>query len=158
MKKLNVKVNKKYLKVSVVLVAIILAGFGLKSLSSNNIATVDIKAVVIASPEVEQIRQANAEKLAELDKWLDQAKQDIQAEKKKAKQADLIKEYKEEAKKRELDIKYEYSSKIVQVEEKINALINKVAKAHSCNIVLDNKSVVQGGIDITKEVIEKLKK
>ena len=100
----------------------------------------------------------NDAQIKDLSKWLDGAKKEINSEKKKAKKEELTREYKEIAKKREDKIKKDYQEKIIELDKSINKIITKIAKSKGCRTVLNKNTVVQGGIDITEEVIKTVNK
>lgn len=126
--------------------------------SSYRFATVDVKRVVAENPAILALRRENNEKIEDLSRWLDTVQKELNAEKKKAKRMELAREYKEIALKRESEIKQNYQTKLKKIESELKELMQKVAKSKGCSAIFDSASVVQGGVNITKDVIEKLGK
>ncbi len=147
----------KYMLIMIGIMLVFMAGFYSKNiLNPSNIAVVNLKQVVGQSQKLMHIRKENNIKLTELSAWLDGVEKELGSEKDKNKRQTLAKEYKKLAKEKEKIIKQEYDKKIQEVDREITALITKTADNINCNVILDKNLVVKGGVDITKDVIQKL--
>lgn len=159
---MNIKYLKQikaqtYAKI-ICLVAIMACAWSLGShYTQPKIAVVNMTAVATQSAELNQLKRSNSERLNELSLWLDRAKQEINAEKKKAKRENLAREYKEIAQKRNAEIKADYDKGMSAIAQNINELIDKTAKKYGCRTVFNRSAVLSGGIDITQEVVSALK-
>lgn len=58
----------------------------------------------------------------------------------------------------QLELREAENKMITPIYSEINAIIAKVAKAKGVTVVLNNRFVLYGGIDITEDVIKELKK
>lgn len=156
LKKLN---SKHILTVSGLVLAFVI-GFSMHKncavSTPSNIAVVNVKQVVSQSQKLMLIRKENDKKLKELSKWLDSVEKDIGSEKDKKKREKLAGQYKKLAKEKEDLIKQDYNKKIQEIDVEITSLINEVAAKAKCEIILDKNLVVNGGKDITAEVIQQL--
>ncbi len=154
------KINSKHLLTVSGLVLAFVIGFSVhKNCTVSapfNIAVVNVKQVVSQSQKLMLIRKENDKKLKELSKWLDGVEKDIGSEKDKKKREKLASQYKKLAKEKEDLIKQDYNKKIQEIDVEITSLINEVATEAQCEVILDKNLVVNGGKDITADVIKKL--
>ena len=75
----------------------------------------------------------------------------------KTKKEQLIDQYQDIARQKEDIIKQNYNAKLQEINNEIAEKIKHVAKKNKCNIILLNSAVMQGGFDITHEVISELR-
>lgn len=137
---------------------VFLLGFAIRGMFAPNVAYVNLQQIVAASTETVRFQQEYAQKRKEFDGWLKQAKKDIAAETRKAKRDEIAREYQEIAKKRETALVQDYNEQLSKLENKINRIMRRTARAHGCKVILNKSSVVLGGTDITAEVVKKIKK
>lgn len=154
------KLNKKLILGGMIAVLAIIAVVGASccKCGGNKIAVVNLTQVVKADPAAVTLRVEQAKAIDELSKWLDKAGAEVKAEKKKVKQAEMAQEYREMAIKKEAAIKQAYQAKLKEIDNRLSGIMNDIAKEKGCSVILDSKSVVQGGINITDDVIKAVTK
>lgn len=120
-------------------------------------AVVDLQRVVLSSKEIAALSNARQDQIQELKKMADEAN-------------NKIKDIKDENKKREMSQKFlaeinakretfdrVHASGLQAADQTLNEVINNVASDKGLGIVLNKTSVVNGGTDITEDVIEIVK-
>lgn len=128
----------------------------IKIFSVPQIAVVNISKIIEKSEKIKEIRADNNKKLDELEAFIEESRKKIQQEKNKEKKEQLINQYQDIARQKEDIIKQNYNAKIKEADNEISEIVQKIAKSHKINAVLLQSSVLQGGIDITDEVLKKL--
>lgn len=126
-----------------------------KDLSKANIAVVDVQKVLESSPEINALNVDRKNKVNELVSFVEKAKADLAKETNATKKKTLEENYTKELNLKKEAIDKEYIKKISDVDKDITVLIN--SKASSYDLVLKKSSVIEGGTDITSEIIKGLK-
>lgn len=126
-----------------------------KDLSKTNIAVVDVQKVLESSPEINALKVDRKNKVDELVSFVEKARADVAKEPNATKKKTLEDGYNKELNLRKETLDKEYIKKISDVDKNIMTLIN--AKSSSYDLVLTKTSVLDGGIDITSEIIKELK-
>lgn len=121
------------------------------------IAVVDVNKVVASSSQVKALKQQQDAKKAELQKWLDTVKADIQKQSSKENKEKLVKKYDAEFGKKAAANKAEYTKQLQNIDKNISSKIKSVAEIKGYSIVLSKSSVLYGGEDITSEIIKTVK-
>lgn len=153
-------IDKKTLvcSVSAAVVVALLASFACKfTCCKNNIGVIDLQRVVAVSKDVANLRASRSTQIAELQKMADEANakiEKIQDEKeKKAATEQYLAAI--QAKKAEFDSAYNAS--LQASDNKIQGVIDTIAKKQDLNVILNKTSVVSGGTDITEAVVDLVK-
>ncbi|MBR1756870.1 MAG: hypothetical protein IJ738_04835, partial [Alphaproteobacteria bacterium] len=68
----------------------------------------------------------------------------------------LIDQYQDIARQRENIIKHNYEAKLQEINDEISATIKKTAKNNECNVIILNSVIMEGGLNITDEVLKNL--
>ena len=131
-----------------------------KGFSNNqcfNVAVVDIQRVVASSPQINALKTDRTNKLNDLAKFIENARQEVAKEKDDAKKKALEDKYNKELNLRKDTIDKEYTKKLSEIDKDITAVIKTEAKKSGYDLVLTKTSVLDGGCDITDEIIKRLK-
>ena len=126
---------KKYLKISgiaagvIVLAALVYAAFR----PCCKVAMVNVEQVVANSPAIAELRAERQNEIAEMQK------------------------YGEELAARQQQMQEKYAEQLKQVDDQMTALISDVAAENGFKLVFSKTMVVVGGVDITDQVLQKLK-
>ena len=135
---------------SFVLTALIL-GTG-AAMAEQNIAVVDVQAVVAKSAQVQTLKKEQQTKIQDLEKWLKTAQADVEKQKTQEGKDKLLKKYNAEFAKKKEAIAKDYQARIQAVDKSITETISATAKAKGYNMVISKGVVVFGGDDITADV------
>jgi len=126
-----------------------------KDLAKANIAIVDVQKVLESSPEINALNVDRKNKVNELVSFVEKARADVAKETNATKKKELEDNYTKELNQRKETLDKEYIKKISDVDKDITALIN--SKTSNYDLVLKKSSVIEGGTDITSEIIKGLK-
>ena len=135
---------------SFVLTALIL-GTGV-AMAEQNIAVVDVQAVVSKSAQVQALKKEQQTKIQDLEKWLKTAQADVEKQKTQEGKDKLLKKYNAEFAKKKEAIAKDYQARLQAVDKSITETISTTAKAKGYNMVISKGVVVFGGDDITADV------
>ena len=139
---------KKVLSLS--LMALILSS-GI-AMAEQNIAVVDVSAVVAKSAQVQALKKEQQTKMQDLEKWLKTAQADVQKQQSKEGKEKLLKKYNADFAKKKETIAKDYAAKLKAVDKSITETISTTARAKGYNMVISKGVVVFGGDDITADV------
>ena len=136
-----------------VLLTLILTGLSVSSsVTAQNIAVVDVQAVVSKSAQVQLLKQEQKARIQELENWVKTCRADIDNQKTQEGKDKLAKKYDAElAKKQELIAK-NYREKLQAIDKSITATIESQARAKGYDMVISKGVVIFGGDDITADV------
>ena len=124
---------------------------------AERIAVVDVPAVVAQSQQVKVLKEEQAKKVKELEKWLKTVNEDVAKQKTEEGKQKLTTKYNAEfAKKREAIAK-DYQAKLQVIEKSISETIAEQAKAKGYDIILPRGMVLYGGDDITADINKVIK-
>ena len=141
--------------------AAFLVGFGINSIAMSDIkqkiAVVDVTAVVNKSAQVASLKKEQQTKLQELDKWLKNARADVEKQKTQDGKEKLLKKYNTDFAKKKEEIAKNYKTKLNAIDKSIGETIASQAKANGYDIVLTKSVVLYGGDDITAMVSKAVK-
>lgn len=143
-------------------VAMFAVGFGLNSVAMSNVTTgkiavVDVNQVVLKSSQVQALKKEQANKTAELQKWLKTVRADIEKQGTLQDKEKMAKKYDEEFAKKKEAIAKNYKTKLQAIDKNITGAIQNTAKAQGYDIVLSKSSVLYGGDDITAAISKAVK-
>lgn len=121
------------------------------------IAVVDVNQVVTNSSQVKDLKKQQEAKKAELVKWLNTVKADINKQTTEENKIKLAKKYDEQLAKKQEANRNEYTKKLTEIDKNISQVIGQTAKAQGYNIVFAKSAVLYGGDDITGAVSKAVK-
>ena len=150
--------KKKNLFLFTVLMALSISFCGVtKADEIKNVAVVDVNAVVAKSSQVNALKEEQAQKIKELQDWLNVVKQDVAKQSTEEGKQKLIKKYDAEFIKKQEAIKKTYAQKLMAIDKSISAVIAKEAKSNGYDLVLSKNMVLYGGTDITNSIMNLVK-
>ncbi len=125
--------------------------------ATQNIAVVDIPAVIAKSGQVQALKKEQKAKMQDLEKWLKTAQADVEKQQTKEGKEKLLKKYNAEFAKKKEAIAKDYAARLQAVDKSITETISTTAKAKGYNMVISKGVVVFGGDDITADVQKSVK-
>lgn len=126
-----------------------------KGSAGFSVAVVDIQKVVANSPQVSALKTEQKNKLNDLVAFVEKAKADVNNEKDAVKKKALEESYNKELNVKKAAIDKETAKKLSDIDKSIKEIIK--AKSVNYDLVLPQSGVLEGGIDITNEIIKGLK-
>lgn len=153
------KVNSKILAVSCLALGIVIGtnNFAKSDIATYKIAVVDVPTIVAKSSQVKVLKEEQAKKAQELQKWLETVNNDVKAQSTEANKQKLLKKYSDELeKKKEVNAK-EYTQKLSAIDKSLSDTIAAQAKEKGYSIVLAKSTVLYGGDDITAQIAKIVK-
>lgn len=145
-----------------ILSTLLFAGISLSMCSAafaeNQVAVVDLQALVNKSAQVQALKKENEAKAAELQKWLQNAQAAIAKQQTQEGKETLAKKYDAELKKKQEANRKIYAEKLQAIDKSITATIVNEAKAKGYDLVLSKQgAVLYGGLDITDSLMKTVK-
>jgi outer membrane protein len=128
-----------------------------KDSANFSVAVVDIAKIVESSPEINALKVDRKNKIDDLQKFIENARADVTKETNATKKAALEDSYNKELNVRKDAIDKDFSKKMVDIDKNITALIKSKAQKAGYDLTLTKSSVLDGGTDITAEIIKGLK-
>ncbi len=125
--------------------------------SGLKIAVVDVNKVVTNSAQVKALKSQQDAKKAELKKWLETVKADINKQSTQENKAKLAKKYDADFVKKQEANRKDYQAKLETIDKNISSVIASAAQAKGYDIILSKSAVLYGGNDITNEIIKVVK-
>ena len=125
---------------------------GISMAAVQNIAVVDVNAVVAKSAQVQSLKKEQQTKMADLEKWLKKAQADVNKQQTKEGKEKLLKQYNSEFAKKKEAIAKDYKTKLSAVDKSITETITTKARALGYDMVISKSMVIMGGDDITAEI------
>lgn len=151
---------KKQLNIAIIAAAFAL-GLGLNNLAISNvpskIAVADVNKIVSQSSQVMVLKKEQQLKMEELQKWLVNARKDVEKQSTKEGKEKLVKKYDGEFQKKQQAIQKNYTAKLQSIDKEISAVIAQEAKAKGYDIVIAKNVVLYGGDDITQSIAKLVK-
>lgn len=126
-----------------------------KELSKDNIAVIDVQKILESSPEINALKVDRKNKVNDLVSYVEKARADIAKESNATKKKALEESYTKEINSKKEVLDKEYIQSLSNVDKEISAIIK--TKTTNYDLVLTKNSVLQGGTDITNEIIKELK-
>ena len=124
---------------------------------TNNIAVVDVQAIVNSTAQVKALKEEQATKVKELNSWLQNAQNEVNAEQDKEKQQALLQKYNAEFALKRRDVALQYQQELKTVSDNISQTVAKEAEKKGYSMVIAKNIVVYGGIDITEDIAKIVK-
>ena len=125
--------------------------------ADSKIAVVDLQQLVSNSSQVKQLKQEHDRKIKELDKIIVNARGEISNEKDPAKILLLEEKYMKEFNTKKDALEKEYNTQLEAIEKNIKGEISKKAQKDSYDYVFAKSVVLNGGKDITNELVGNIK-
>lgn len=128
-----------------------------KEAKGFSVAVVDIPAVVQKSPQITALRTERQNKLNDLETFVVNARKDVAAQKTDDAKKALEDKYNKELNERKDAIDRDFAKKLTDIDNDITTLIRIKAKKLGYDLTLIKGGVIDGGADITNEIIKELK-
>ena len=125
--------------------------------NKNNIAVVDVQAIVNSSAQVKALKEVQTNKIKELNLWLQNAQNEVNTEQDKERQQALLQKYNAEFALKRGDIALQYQQELKTVSESISQTIAAEAEKKGYSMVIAKNIVVYGGVDITEDIAKIVK-
>ena len=123
----------------------------------NNIAVVDVQAIVNSSAQVKALKEEQATKVKELNLWLQNAQNEVNAEQDKERQQALLQKYNADFALKKRDIILQYQQELKTVSDNISQTVAKEAEKKGYSMVIAKNIVICGGVDITEDIAKIIK-
>ena len=125
--------------------------------NTNNNAVLDVQAIVNSSAQVKALKEAQANKIKELNLWLQNAQNEVNAEHDKERQQALLQKYYAEFALKRRDIALQYQQELQAVSSNISQTVAAEAEKKGYSMVIAKNIVICGGVDITEHVAKIIK-
>ncbi len=125
--------------------------------NATNIAVVDVQAIVNSSSQVKSLREAQSSKINELNIWLQNAQNEVNAEQDKERQQALLQKYNAEFALKRRDIALQYQQELKAISNSISQTVETEAKKKGYSMVIAKNIVIYGGVDITEDIAKMVK-
>ena len=125
--------------------------------NTNNIAVVDVQAIVNSSAQVKALKEVQTNKIKELNLWLQNAQNEVNTEQDKERQQALLQKYNAEFALKRGDIALQYQQELKTVSESISQTMAAEAEKKGYSMVIAKNIVVYGGVDITEDIAKIVK-
>ena len=147
---------KKYIFTLMLLALILVFNVNVSEAAEQKIAVVDVPRVVAQSQQVQALNKAQEAKVAELEKWIEVVKKDVEKQKTQEGKEKLFNKYKESynVKKQELVANGQTQMQVIM--NTVSETIAEQAKTKGYTMVITSNIVVYGGDDITEDVLKAL--
>lgn len=133
--------------------------FNSKAISDTGyrVAVVDVQHLVSKSSQLTFLKQDQQKKLAEMQKTVETAKQEMAKETDPVKIAQIEEKYRTQINNQKVALDKEYNTKLKQIDTEIRTIVVAKAQEMKYNLVLPKNMVLFGGDDITNEVAKSVK-
>lgn len=128
-----------------------------KSSTNLNVAVVDVQKILESSPEISALKTSRKNDMESLVRFAEDARTNLAKETNETKKKNLEESYNIELNVRKVNFDKEYSQKLSDCDKNINSLIDKKAKLLGYNLILTKSCVLNGGTDITNEILKNIK-
>lgn len=125
--------------------------------NASNIAVVDVQSIVNSSAQVKALKEAQTKKVQELNLWLQNAQNEVNAEQDKERQQALLQKYNAEFALKRRDIALQYQQELQIVSNNISQTIAEEAVKKGYSMVVAKNLVIYGGLDITEDIAKIVK-
>lgn len=125
-------------------------------LTNQNVGFIDVNYIVSNSKETQALKQKQDALTVELQKYGITEKEKMMNSKSSLNKQDMEKELIKKVSTKKEDLEKQYRDNFVSVQQKIKTAVNDVEKKKHIELVFTKDSLVSGGVDITKDVIEVL--
>lgn len=152
--------KKNFWLILICLVSFIMGySFNSKAISDTGyrVAVVDVQHLVSKSSQLTFLKQDQQKKLAEMQKTVETAKQEMAKETDPVKIAQIEEKYRTQINNQKVALDKEYNTKLKQIDTEIRTIVVAKAQEMKYNLVLPKNMVLFGGDDITNEVAKSVK-
>ena len=125
--------------------------------NASNIAVVDVQAIVNSSAQVKALKEVQANKIKELNLWLQNAQNEVNTEHDKERQQALLQKYNAEFALKRRDIALQYQQELQAVSSNISQTVAAEAEKKGYSMVIAKNIVIYGGADITEDIAKIVK-
>ena len=116
------------------------------------VAVVDVSKIVSGSRQVQALKDEQMRNKAELEKYIQTARADVEKQTTAVKKKQLTERYDKELNAKRKTMQMAYNQKLKKIEDNINTIIAQRAKAEGYNLILSKSMVLFGGTDITSSI------
>jgi len=160
MKKNSAKFQKK-LTMAVVLAVLVVQNITMQKsdaleLKRQNVGLIDVNYVVNNSKITQALKTKQDSLTIELQKYSITEKEKMLSSQTSLNKQDVEKELIKKVSLKKSDLEKEYKENFVLVQQKVKTAVEEVQKKKQLDLVFTKDSLVSGGVDITKDVIEVL--
>lgn len=155
--------NKKILTVLVLFLVIAIGvsvnniAFSSSSAGDLKVGTVDLSQLITTSPSVKVLKSTHEKQLAEIEKTLEQARNEIANETNPDKIAELEEKYRRDVSNKKFQMDKSYNEKLLEIDKNIKAQVAQKAKELNYTVILPKNMVLFGGEDITSLIAKEIK-
>lgn len=151
--------NFGFLSITTLAISLLISNFTILEACAkdSNIAVVDVQKIIESSPELNALKIDGKNKFNDLASFAEKARAEIAKETNATDKKTLEDNYNKEFNVRKIALDQEYTKKLSDIDKNITSIIKTKAKASGYNLVLVKSSVLDGGTDITADVIKELK-
>lgn len=125
-------------------------------LTNQNVGFIDVNYIVNNSKETQALKAKQDALTVELQKFGITEKEKMMNSKSSLSKQDLEKELIKKVTLKKEDLEKQYRENFISVQQKIKTAVAQVEKKKHIDLVFTKDSLVSGGIDLTKDVIEVL--
>jgi len=120
-----------------------------------SVAVVDVQKIVENSPQISALKTEQKNKITGLANFVEKAKADVAKQTDATKKKELEENYNKELNTKKAAIDKDAATKLVEFDKSVRAIIK--VKSADYDLVLTKGTVLEGGTDITNEIIKELK-
>ncbi len=152
-----------YKKFNVAIIVALAFGIGYSvnniAISDTNtmVAVVDTTKLITNSADVKNLKTEQQEKLKQIQKTLEKAREEISKETDPQKAAQLEEKYRDEINNQKIAMDENYNRKVKELDNKIHLAVTEKAKQLNYDLILPKDIVFWGGTDITSEIEKVIK-
>jgi outer membrane protein len=128
-----------------------------KAAAEQKIAVVDVQTIISNSRQIQALNKEQEAKIAELEKWLEVVKKDVEKQQTEAGKEKLLNKYRATYEKKRADIVNSGQVKMQAIMDNIAETIQKQAQNNGYDMVITKGVVIYGGKDLTDDVLKALK-
>lgn len=125
--------------------------------SKFKVAVIDIQRIIESSSQIKALQSERKDKMDDLAAFVEKARSSVEKEKDLKKKKILEDKYNKELNLRKEAIDKNYNQKLSDIDKEITDLIKEKSTAAGYDLVLTKNTVLNGGVDITSEIIQNLK-
>jgi len=126
-----------------------------KGSAGFSVAVVDVQKIVENSPQISALKTEQKNKITGLANFVEKAKADVAKQTDATKKKELEENYNKELNTKKAAIDKDAATKLVEFDKSVRAIIK--VKSADYDLVLTKGTVLEGGTDITNEIIKELK-
>lgn len=128
-----------------------------KAVSTCNVAVVNIEKIVESSPQINALKADRKNKLDALAAFIVEANANLKKETDEKAKKTLEEKYNQELIKKREAIDLDFAKKLEVIDGEITTLIKAKGKKAGFDLILNKNTVIDGGTDITADVVKGLK-